>query len=107
MGSASSVDHLTERSRQFYERTKWKTFLSIIFGACALTFLGFGSEGFLYKFLAVRFFFITLLFNSAAAQASRYNKELERKYFDNIDDDAMVNGYRALVSLFFFFTSSI
>jgi hypothetical protein len=45
MQAAVPLDNLTEKSRKFYERTKWKTFLSIIFGACAVTFLGFCSEG--------------------------------------------------------------
>jgi hypothetical protein len=41
--SVSSVDDLTKRSREFYERSLYKGFLSFIYAALALMFLGFCS----------------------------------------------------------------
>jgi hypothetical protein len=52
---SKGADSLGPRSREFYESTAFKLFLSITYGAFAIMFLGFSSAGKRTKLLLVQF----------------------------------------------------
>jgi len=70
MSSSLSADSLTDTSRVFYERTRTKQVMSILFFTTSLYMLGYCSMAGGQSLWAVRFNLIYVLFSIVASLAS-------------------------------------